>query len=155
MNWKNSKYKLWPDYPVYDLFQLNILIGRTDFSEKNLVTILAIVQVGVIKYSPFLSVVPYFSENFPLYLINTPFPNNFRNPAPYRHPFPKCQFEWEEKSVSLIEKNRKKLPKIRLYLITAPLSKNSQSPVPYRRPLPVPYWHPLTVTYKASPCSLK
>ena len=41
---------------------------------------------GVIRYSPFFSVVPYFSENFPLYLINTSFPKNFRNSVPYNAP---------------------------------------------------------------------
>ena len=42
---------------------------------------------GVIRYSPFLSIVPYFSENLPLYLINTPFPENFQNPVPYIRSF--------------------------------------------------------------------
>ena len=42
---------------------------------------------GVIRYRPFLSVVPYFSENVPLYLINTLFPKNFQNTVPYRRPF--------------------------------------------------------------------
>ena len=33
-----------------------------------------ILQGGVIRYSPFLSVVPYLEENFPLYIKNIPFP---------------------------------------------------------------------------------
>ena len=32
-----------------------------------------------------MRVVPYFSETFPLFFINTLFPKNFRNPVPYRH----------------------------------------------------------------------
>ena len=44
-----------------------------------------ILQGGVIRYSPFLSVLSYFEEHFPLYLKNTPFPKKFRNPVPYRH----------------------------------------------------------------------
>ena len=47
---------------------------------------------GVIRYRPFLSVVPYFSENLPLYLINTPFPKNFQNTVPYRRPFSETLF---------------------------------------------------------------
>ena len=46
---------------------------------------------GVIRYSPFLSVVPYFSENLSLYLIIyrcTPFPKNSQDRVPYKHPLP-------------------------------------------------------------------
>ena len=43
---------------------------------------------AVIRYSPNSSVVPYFSENLPLYLINTRFPKNSQNPLPYRRPLP-------------------------------------------------------------------
>ena len=42
---------------------------------------------GVIRYSTNSSVVPYFSGNLPLYVLNTHFHKNSVNPVPYRHPF--------------------------------------------------------------------
>ena len=41
---------------------------------------------AVIRYSPNSSVVPYFSEISPLYLIDAHFPKNSQSPVPYRRP---------------------------------------------------------------------
>ena len=46
---------------------------------------------GVIRYSPYLAVVPYFSEILPLYLIDAHFPKNSQNPVPYRHSLAKLK----------------------------------------------------------------
>ena len=40
------------------------------------------------RYSRNSSVVPYFSENLPLYLINNHFPKNSQDPVSYKHPLP-------------------------------------------------------------------
>ena len=45
-------------------------------------------QGAVIRYSSFLSAVPYFLDNLPLRLINTPYKQNSHKPVPYKTPLP-------------------------------------------------------------------